>query len=105
MTVKNISFEPGYIVVTTSDSATPRKYNIVDMLRAADIPIGLSQTQIAAISSLASLIAVLIRTLINRNILDESFLEDDNLDLEHIIYAIEQMGGSYSDPDIEVVNE
>ena len=101
MAVKNIVFEEGYFVVHR-DSGAPTRYAITDMLRAADIPTGLTYSQVQAVTALASLIAVLIRTLIDRQVLDESFLENDNLDLDHIIYSIEQMGGAYHEPDITV---
>ena len=99
--IKNIAFEAGYVTVT-DDMGRSRKHDIANMLRVADIPVGLSYSQVSAISSLANLIAVLIRTLIAREVLDESFLENDDLDLDHIIYAIEQMGGAYHEPDILV---
>lgn len=99
--IRNITLESGYIIILT-DSGPPTRYPIADVLRAADIPVGLTYIQITAITALASLIAVLIRTLIDRQVLDESFLENDDLDLDHIIYAIEQMGGAYHEPDISV---
>ena len=101
MAVQDITLEAGFLVVTR-DAGGPRRYAVADLLRAADIPTGLTYSQVSAITSLANLIAVLIRTLIERQVLDESFLENDDLDLDHIIYAIEQMGGAYHDPDILV---
>lgn len=101
--VKNIAFESGYIIVTM-DSGAPTRYNIADMLRVVDVPVGLTYTQVTAITALASLIVVLIRTLIDRQVLDESFADSlgMDLDLDHIIYAIEQMGSTYHEPDISV---
>ena len=98
MKVVNIVFEEGYLIVHR-DSGAPIKYPIADMLRAADIPV-LTYAGLSSIKALANLVVVLIRTLIDREILDESFLENDDLDLDAIIYAIEQLGGSYHDPDI-----
>ena len=92
--------EPGSIL-TTDSSGNKSKWPIADMLRAADIPIGLTHTQVASISALANLVVILIRTLIDRQVLNESFLEDDDMDLDHIIAAIEAMGGSYHDPGLE----
>ena len=100
MTVKNVKLVDGKLQVTTD--VETKEYDIVNYLRAADIPAGLTYTQVSAISSLANLIVVLIRTLIDREVLNESFLENDDLDLDHIIYAIEQMGGAYHEPDIAV---
>ena len=99
--IKSITFESGYIVIT-DDRGHSSRQGIASVLRAADIPVGLTYTQIGAITALANLIAVLIRTLIDKQVLNESFLEDDDLDLDHIIYAIEQMGGAYHEPDISV---
>ena len=103
MVVKSLTFEPGYITVT-GDVGPPKRRNIADMLRAADIPIGLTYSQVGAITALADLLVVLIRTLIAKGVIDESFGEGDDLsiDLDHIIHAIEEMGGAYHDPDLTV---
>ena len=99
--IRDVRFVAGKLLVT-QDTGESREYDIVNYLRAADIPAGLTYTQVAAVTSLANLVAVLIRTLIDRQVLDESFLENDDLDLDHIIYSIEQMGGAYHEPDISV---
>ncbi len=101
MTVENITLIPGFFKIT-EDGGREHLIAVTDILRAADIPVGLTFSQVAAVTSLANLIAVLIRTLIDRQVLDESFLEHDDLDLDHIIYSIEQMGGAYHNPDISV---
>ena len=62
----------------------------------------LTYAQVGAVTSLANLVAVLIRTLIDRQVLDESFLENDDYDLDAIIQSIEAMGGAYHEPDISV---
>ncbi len=98
--VTNITFEAGYIVVHR-DEGQPVSYPISDILRALDIPSGITYTQVASVSALANLVVILIRTLIDRDVLDESFLENDDMDLDHIITAIESMGGSYEDPGLE----
>ena len=100
-TVKNIQFNAGNFVVTT-DEGPPARYAIADMLRAADIP-SLTYTQVAAVTALANLVVILVRTLIERGILDESFGDSGGMDwdLDHIIYAVEQMGGSYHEPDLD----
>jgi len=90
----------GKLLVTPDDGA-PRNYDIANYLQSSDIPAGLTYTQVASVSALANLVAILIRTLINRDVLDESFLEDDDLDLDHIVAAIEAMGGDYGDPGLE----
>jgi hypothetical protein len=70
------------------------------MLRASDIPTGITHTQVSAISTLADMVAVLIRTLIARNVLDESFMEKGDYNLDFIVKSIETMGGDYSNPDL-----
>ena len=97
--VKDFQVEAGYLVVTYN-SGPPRRIPISKILRAADIPTGLTYTQVTAITALANMTGILIRTLIARDILDESFLEDGEYTLESITEAIEQMGGDYGDPDI-----
>ncbi|MFA5377193.1 MAG: hypothetical protein WC455_15695 [Dehalococcoidia bacterium] len=97
-----ISTEPGYLVFSDENGKGATKFSIAEVLRAADIPTGLTHEQVGAITTLANLVVVLIRTLIDRQVLDESFLENDDLDLDHIIGAIEEMGGDYADPDISV---
>ena len=104
MGIRSISFEPGFIVVT-EDSGQITRHNINRVLRALDIPTGLTYTQVASVSALANLVVILIRTLIDREVLNESFLEDDDIDLDHIIAAIEAMGGSYHDPGLESADE
>lgn len=97
--VTGISFSPGYITLTYEGGAQV-EHGVADILRAIDIPTGLTYTQVAAISTLANHLVVLIRTLINRDVLNESFLEDGDLDLDAMIASIEAMGGDYADPDI-----
>jgi hypothetical protein len=89
---------PGYFQIT-DDSGRKHLIAIKDALRAADIP-ALTYQQVAGIKNLANLIVVLVRTLIDRQILDESFLENDDYSLDAIIEAVESLGGNYSEPDI-----
>ena len=96
--------EPGFITISP-DSGPPVKYPIADILRALDIPVGLTHTQVDGLRLLANLTAVLIRTLVEREILDETFADSLGLDmdLDHLIYAVEQMGGTYHEPDLDDV--
>ena len=95
--IKNISFEAGFIVVETD--GPPRQYAIADMLRAADIP-ALTYSQVSSIKALANLVAILVRTLIDRQVLGESFLEDGDINLDDMVEALENMGGDYGEPDL-----
>ncbi len=99
MAVNNITFESGYIVLHR-DSGGSTKYPIASVLRALDIPTGLTYAQVGAVSTLANMFAVLIRTLIDRDILNESFMENGDYDLAAIVQSIEDMGGSFVEPDI-----
>lgn len=98
--ISRITFEPGFIVIT-DDGGQRVRHEIAGVLRALDIPTGLTSTQVAPIKTLANLIVVLIRTLIDRQVLNESFLEEDDYDLDALIEAIEAMGGSYAEPTLE----
>jgi len=100
-TVVKIEYEPEYII-TTDDGGRKARSKIAPVIRAEDVPTGLTYLQVGAITTLANLIVVLIRTLIDKQVLDESFLEDDDLDLDALIQVIEEMGGAYHDPDLTV---
>ena len=101
MALQDIAFSSGYITITR-EGGNQTKYPIADVLRALDIPTGLTYAQVGAITTLANLVVVLIRTLIGRQVLDESFLEDGEYDLTAIVQSIEDMGGDYGEPDISV---
>lgn len=104
--IKAISIEAGYLLIDDGNGP-PRQLPVADLLRAADIPTGLTHTQVAAITALANLTAILIRTLIERKVLDEDFIDSlgMNWDLEHLSYAIGQMGGSYDNPDLDDIED
>jgi hypothetical protein len=101
MPIEKMTFTPGYITLYDG-GANPTRYPIADVLRALDIPVGLTHTQVTEITKLANLVVVLIRTLIERNILDNKFLENGEYDLDDIIHSIEDMAGDFSEPDISV---
>ena len=96
--VAKVEFESGYIILTDGNGHRTR-YPIADVLRAADIP-SLTYSQVAQITTLANMVVVLVRTLIDRGVLDESFLEDGGYNLDDIVETIEGMGGDYGDPDL-----
>lgn len=99
--VARVELIPGYIKIT-EDGGQSHLIAIVDVLRAADIP-ALTYEQVAAIKTLANLVVILVRTLIDRQILDESFLEEGEYDLADLIETIESMGGDYGEPDLSDV--
>jgi len=98
--------EPGFITIAGS-SGPPTRYPIADLLRAADIPVGLTHEQVAGVTYLANLVVVLIRTLIAKELLDETFADELGMDwdLEHIVYALESLGGTYHEPDFDNVED
>jgi len=98
--VRTVTFEPGFIILD-HEGGQRERHPVADVLRVLDIPVGLTYTQVASISALANMFAILIRTLIDRQVLDESFLENDDYSLQALVEAIEAMGGSYAEPSIE----
>ncbi len=92
--------EPGFVIVHRA-AGPPVKYPLADLLRAADIPTGLTHAQVAGLSTLANVFVILIRTLIARDVIDETFADSAGLSssLNQLIYVIEQLGGAYHQPD------
>ncbi len=101
MAIENVIFESGFIVLVRENNRRTR-YPIADVLRALDIPTGLTFSQVSAITTLANLIVVLVRTLIARGVLDDAFLETGDYDLELIKQSIADMGGDYGEPNVSV---
>jgi hypothetical protein len=99
VSIDNLEFSPGYITLTDS-YRRKTKYSVADILRAIDIPTGLTYTQVQAITGLANIIGVLVKELIERNIIGDDFL--DGYGLEDIVDQIDNAGGSYTDPDIGI---
>jgi hypothetical protein len=99
--VAGLEFTPGYIILTDGGGRRTQ-YAVANILRALDIPVGLTYQQVGAITTLANLVVVLIRTLIAREVLDEQFMEDGDYDLSAIVQTIEDMGGDFGEPDLTV---
>lgn len=95
-----VTTEPGFLIIEIDGKKT--QYPISAVLRAADIPVGLTYAQVGAIKTLANLVVVLIRTLIARDVLDEAFMEEGDYDLAAIVKTIEDMGGDFGEPDLTV---
>ena len=98
-----LEFSAGTITVVDG-SGNRTNYAIADILRAVDIPTGLTSTHVATIKALANMLAVLIKTLIEREILDESFMGDE-YSLDALVEAIGEMGGNYRLPSLEDANK
>ncbi len=101
--IRSITTKSGFLVIDNGDGP-PREIPIADVLRAADIP-SLGYGRVPTITTLSNIIVILIRTLIQRKVLDESFVDGFGMDwdLDHLIYAFEQMGGTYHEPDLDDV--
>jgi len=98
MSLRSLTVESGYLILDDG-SGPPYQIAIADVLRAADIP-ALTYSQVSSITALANLVVILIRTLIDRQVLNESFLEEGDMDLDTIVEVLENMGGDYGDPDL-----
>ncbi len=94
-----LSTEPGYLVIT--EDGRKSQLAISEILRAIDMP-ALTYEQVEAIKTLSNLFVVLVRTLIDKGLIGETFMEKHNLNLEDIAHVIEEIGGDYLDPDLTV---
>ena len=72
MAVKNIAFSSGYITVTYDEGA-PRRHPIANVLRALDVP-DLTIDSLSLLTTLAQVVMVLVKTLVERDILDEELV-------------------------------
>jgi len=94
-----LAFEPGNIILIDSQGNRTSQ-DIASILRALDIPTGLTYSQVQAITGVASIIGVLVKELIEREVIGENFL--DGYNLEDIVDQIDNAGGSYTEPDIGI---
>ena len=104
--VRVVSTEPGFITIDTG-SGPPRRISVATLLTQPDIPVGLTHSQVAGVSLLANLVVIIIRTLVDKEILDETFADSLGMDwnLDTLIYAIEQLGGAYHEPNFDDVED
>jgi len=69
---------------------------------------GITHTQVAGVKYLANLMVVLIRILQDRGIIDEDFSYSDGaitFNLDDIAYILAELGGSYTDPEFDEVED
>ncbi len=71
--IKNISFEPGFIVVETDQGGAPRRYSARRFLQAADIP-DLTINSLALLVTLANLVEVVVKTLIHDGVIGDELV-------------------------------
>ena len=91
---------PGYLIL--EEDGRRSQLAISEILRAADIPTGLTYSQVQGLTTLANMCALVIRALIDSDAIDESIFENSGYTLESITEAIEQLGGDYGEPDLSV---
>jgi len=96
-----LSAAAGYLIWEEDGKRT--QIAIEKILRAADIPM-LTYEQVSSIATLSNMFVVLIRTLQAKGIVDEDFLEKGEFDISMLIQSLENMGGSYTDPDLNVLD-
>ena len=89
--VTNLTFEEGFIVVHR-ESGPDTRYALADVLRAADIPV-LTIESLTLLSTGMHLLMLLIKTLIDRDILDETW--HDGYDLQYIVEELENLGAEW----------
>ena len=80
MAVEQITLEPGFIVVT-NDRGRRHQIAIADVLRAGDIPV-LTIGKLTLLTDLAQVVTVIVKTLIEQEILDEKLVE--GYDLQYV---------------------
>ena len=102
----NVTLTEGFITIK-NPSGPPTQFPVADLLRAADIPEGLTSEHVDGVRLLSNMVVILIRTLISRQVLDDAFADSLGMDwdLDHIIYALEQLGGSYDEPNFDNVED
>ncbi len=86
MVVRDITFEAGFIVVTKEGGGPPAKTAIADILRAADVP-DLDIASMTLLSRMGKIFEIMLKTLLDRQVLDESY--ENDYDLDFIIEVLE----------------
>ncbi len=86
MVVRDITFEAGFIVVTKEGGGPPTKTAIADILRSADVP-DLDIASLTLLSRMGKIFEIMLKTLLDRQVLDESY--ENDYDLDFIIGVLE----------------
>ena len=81
-TVVKTEFEPGYII-TTDDGGRRSRHAISAVLRPADIPDDLLISSLSLLTTLAQVVMVLVKTLIEKDILDEELVS--GFDMQYVL--------------------
>uniref|UniRef100_A0A6M3LIP9 Uncharacterized protein n=1 Tax=viral metagenome TaxID=1070528 RepID=A0A6M3LIP9_9ZZZZ len=96
-----LSAAAGYLIWEEDGKKT--QIAIEKILRAADIPM-LTYENVSSLTTLANHFLVLYRTLHAAGVIGDDLLEKGEYDLSFVIESLENMGGSYTDPDLNVLD-
>ena len=77
--------EPGFVTID-SGSGIPRRHAVAPSIRSADVP-DVPITSLTLLTTLTEVLVVIVKTLIERGILDESF--HDDYDLQYIAETLQ----------------
>lgn len=84
MGVKNVQLQAGKLVVT-SDTGEAREYDLVNYLRAADIP-DLTISSLTLLTTLAQVVMVLTKTLVEQDVIGEELVS--GFDLQYLLETL-----------------
>ncbi len=104
MAIENVIFESGFIVLVRENNRRTR-YAVADVLRALDIPTGLTPEQVLDITTLANHFVVFLRTLIANGTLGEDYLEEGEYHLSLLQQSLKDMGADYGEPNLTSLSQ
>jgi len=100
--------QDGYLVIDRG-SGPPVRYDMTTTLLesgASAIGTGITSSQVTGVKYLANLIAVILRVLKAKDIIDDDFSDGElAFSLDDIEYILGELGGSYVDPDFNEVED
>ncbi len=86
---------PGFVIIQ-GESGPPQAFPVADLIRPEDIPEMSSSEaieKIPALTSISNLIAILIKTLIEFQVIQDQFAgQHEDYDLEYIVDELEDLG-------------
>lgn len=91
MTIVKTEFEPGFITVT-DDGARKTRHEIAPVIRPVDVP-DLTISSLSLLTELANILIVIVKTLIDKDILDESY--EDDWDLAALVERLESLKAEF----------
>ena len=88
----DVRSKPGFITLRKA-SGPPERYPISELIRSADVP-NLTISSLSLLTELADILSVIVKTLIDRDILDEDFY--DGHDLNSLVERLEALNADWS---------